>query len=253
MSGLISPLWLSWLWAAGSAACLALAGVIVWRRLLPSWPSLCLSVTIEAVVFCLQQPNLRANHYRAFFFIYWIHAAVQSVLRITIFRDLFRSLPAGSLIPRWLQTASLLLGSIAAIVVTIFLLYQPTARGLQYKVGKLDEVIQLAWAAMLVFLFYGVSFSGFGFTMTGVRVATAYILRIIVTAGVATEVNAKPSQQKLDRLSGIQTAAGLLFAGYCIFAMIRDRDSLRLTEDAADPNKTPHELLSSIEKAGSHE
>lgn len=226
---MIYPSWLFYLWLVSAIANMALAVTITRLHLQRAWISLLLAAVCEVVAFA----ELQKQPYPRYYAIFTWHVAAQALFRLTVLGDILRALPGGSLMPSWLKASITTLAIAAAAGVCLVMLHGNSGGDAYLNLKLLDATGKVAWAAMTMFLLYGVAFSGFNFTETGVRIATAYIVRILIGMGTAAVYLRHASFATMFRLSGIDTAAGLWFALYCTYAMVLNDDTSKLTADQA--------------------
>ncbi|PYX39664.1 MAG: hypothetical protein DMG75_00070 [Acidobacteria bacterium] len=77
------------LWLAHPTLQVAVAGVMLWRKLHRKFPVFFSYIISQIVIFCVVFPVYRLGNYTWFFYVYWIGTAIGVVLGFKVIHEIF--------------------------------------------------------------------------------------------------------------------------------------------------------------------
>jgi hypothetical protein len=182
------------LWGASFLAHALLASIMLWCRSYQRWPFIfALSIfelLLEALLFSLLGPV----HYAAFFYVYWVAAVVRALIGIGILFDIVRSIPGISYTP-----ANIGIGFISAALVMASGSAWLASHGgsptfhITMLVLSLDRCIAVTWGTFAVVMFWSIRFCGLGWTITSLRLGSAFLVMTLISGTSAYSMSAWPN------------------------------------------------------------
>ena len=204
-----------WVLALCSYGCAAV--VLAWRHQLSQWPWLFALCVDEALVgFTLLVVR---NDYRHYFWLYWINAGVIALLRVGLVRDVLRAIPSHEHISQrlWnsLWAIALVAGTVTALLTAPMGATQPAEAAL-----LLNRCVMFTWAIVVMICLYSIVLTGFGFSRTGIRVASGAIIRLLSGVGISLFLAGRSAADPMREPANlIDTAISGGVAVYWCFAM----------------------------------
>lgn len=218
-------------------------GMLLWRRLAASWPSLAIALSVElltdvTLVYLWHTPG----HYKAYFYTYWISTAFQSAIRMWIMADIVRSFPgAGYLSGR----VYLFVGATCTVMglCSGWLCYDSTAhKGLDVisTVILLDRCVNTAWVAFIAVLLGGVKLFAFGWSPLGARVANGVFFRICAAAVTVEMMNSHFAWVRGvgNVLSSCSSIAAFAFWAFHLFHYVPESVEVEVTAPSSNMLET---------------
>ena len=165
---------------------LALLCILLVRGHFPSWPSLCVSLTVDISTSCILLWLARPGHYATYFYLYWGTSAAQSLLRLWVAVDIVRAFRFVDYLPTWAYWATALLA--LTLAVASGTLSQHDAFSFHHIVKPvllLNRSVSFAWSTFLLVLLSCIRLAGIGWEKLGWIVmagTTAHILAGVISA-----------------------------------------------------------------------
>jgi hypothetical protein len=198
------------------AGLVAVIFAIIWKRQLAAWPSLFAAISLELStdVSCMILMHL-PGHYSAYFFTYWISAAVQSLLRLWMIADIMRSFPGLDFIPAKLYLFFGIAGATMAATSAAYCWHihsgsipnLPTFRHVQdfyspacIKILRhaapdiatlINRCVSIAWASFTIVMLLSIKLLRFGWSETGARIANGVFVRLCFGLVIAEMIAVK--------------------------------------------------------------
>jgi hypothetical protein len=212
--------------------------------ILRQWTFLFLLCADETLAFPVLQYHWT---YGTYFWIYWINAAVQAILFVGLAYEVLQSIPGYDIVSLRTRT-TFMGGSVTAGIIFTFISGLPTAKPILDLVLILNRCVTSAWVVVLMCCIGGICFVGYGFTLTGVRIATGVGLRLLSGMGAATAFTSHLTPAIKATINALDTTVGLCVAAYWCFAAM---NAPKADADfQADWTAHRHLLLPPTEKDG---
>jgi hypothetical protein len=181
------------LWAASFIAHALLASVMLWRRSYQRWPfpfALAIfELSLAVALFQLLDPR----HYAEFFYVYWMAEVVRALIGLGILFDIVRSIPGIRYTPTSVG-AGFISAASAMAAGSAWLAFHggtPTFH-VTMLVLSLDRSIAVTWGAFAVVMFWSIRFCGLGWTVTSLRLGSAFLVMTLISGTSAYAMSAWP-------------------------------------------------------------
>lgn len=184
-------------------------------RTVRAWPSVFAICADELIAFLILQSPIS---YRAYFWLYWGNAAIVACLRIWLAYDVFRSLPGSRFIPYRVRRYLLAAALVAAVVGTALVAPRGLPVNAMFAV-YLNRCVTITWAMVIVCCLGGLLFSGFGFSITGMRIAAAGAVRLISSMSLTMIYTSSLPAQCRVYFNALDTVVAFGVAAYWCFAI----------------------------------
>ena len=181
------------LWGASFFAHAALASVMLWRKSYRRWPFLftlaLFELSLTVTLFQLSDPD----HYPAYFYVYWTAALVRALIGLGILFDIVRSIPGIRYTP-----TSIGVGFIAASTAMAAGSAWLASHGgaptfhITMMVFAMNRCIAVTWGVFAVSMFWSIRFCGFGWTITPLRLGSAFLVMTLISGTSAYAISAWP-------------------------------------------------------------
>jgi hypothetical protein len=168
------------LWGAGFASHAILAAVMLRRESWRRWPSLfSLAVYEMGLTITLFSISYRSD---AYFYIFWIGAIARAFLGLWLVFDVIKAIPGIQYAPRELAIGFVSLATALAVGCA----WIASSGGLHnFKLAMmacaLARCISVLWGVFTISLFAAIGFCGFGWTPTPLRMASSFLILVIVS------------------------------------------------------------------------
>lgn len=212
---MIVPLWFTILWACASIAYAGIAGTLIRRRLVSRWPSLFVLSADYAIVFVLFQYHWP---YHTYFWMFWINTGIRAVIRIWLAVDVARSLPGHKFIPCYVANWTVGLAALAGIFCG-YLTLPHIAYPILTFILALNRSVTFTWAAMLFCSLLCIAVRGLGFSLTGMRIVTGLILKLLSEMATALIITTHLSSVVKTAANVADTAVAFGVAVYWCYSI----------------------------------
>ena len=220
---MILPIWYTLLWIAVTSAWACLCVLLVSRGELRRWPSLFACGGFEVISFITVIRLVYPHPYKSFFWVTWLLTGLSALPRTWLALDILRSIPGYKIVPRRERYAWLFAGIAAAVLFSWHEGFQASPHHFNVLMISLNRCEIFAGAIVLLLCSFGAFKVGYGFTLTGIRVATGMALQLLASMASAT-IYASHASTAIKTLTDTSTQLlGLCVAVYWCFTITRAR------------------------------
>lgn len=169
-------------WGISFLSYVLLAAVMLHKGSFRRYPNL-FSLAIFEIALAVILFNLTGRpHYRQYFYVYWIGAALRALIGFGIMYDIVRGIPGTQYIPKSLWKIFVR----ASLIITILLVWMSferchdTSRITGLVIG-MNRGLYIAWGAIAICMFIQMGFIGIGWTPTPLRIAIGFLVNTLIS------------------------------------------------------------------------